>query len=252
MRDHNEDAVLSRPDLDLWVVADGMGGHAAGDVASQLIIEKLNALQPADALPRMCDETEQALQAANLELRERSRGSGNRIMGSTVVFLIIKQGYVLCGWAGDSRAYCLRDGQLLQVSRDHSHVEELVQRGELTPEQALDHPQANVVTRAVGGEPRLMIDYVVREARPGDRYLLCSDGLNKEMEDEQIAQVLGAAEDIEQGADRLIALALEHGGHDNTSVVLVELLPDDEAGEAGDDTETAVPAAAQQPEPPPQ
>ncbi len=223
VRDHNEDAILARPDLGLWVVADGMGGHSAGDVASTMIVEQLATMQPQVHLADTCDEAERILNMVNQELRRRSNGEQHRMMGSTVIFYAIGDGTAACGWAGDSRAYRWRRGKFTQISRDHSHVEELVARGELTPEQAENHPQANIVTRAVGGEARLLVDFVLLDIEAGDRLLLCSDGLTKELSDRAIADMLGAGQPPAVTVETMLEAALDSGGHDNVSIVVIDV-----------------------------
>lgn len=223
VRDYNEDAVLDRAEAALWVVADGMGGHAAGDVASNLIVEELGKLASSGRLAHMVDQVEQTVLSVNRELRRRSRESGDKIMGSTVVFLVGLDGHMVCGWAGDSRAYRIRQGTLEQINRDHSHVAELVERGEITEEEALVHPDANVVTRAVGGEPRLVLEYSICDQQAGDRYLLCSDGVDKEVMHKHLEELMAADNDAASCAQAVVDAALEAGGRDNISVIIIDL-----------------------------
>jgi protein phosphatase/serine/threonine-protein phosphatase Stp1 len=212
--------LVDRPDLGLWAVADGAGGHSRGDVASRTVVEALGSIPlnlPAGellALVRLkMAETHAALRPAeDDEMHEMS--------ASTVVVLIVRGDHYACLWAGDSRCYLLRDGQLIQISRDHSLVQELVDAGAILPDQADKHPNANVITRAVGSEGDLDLDKVSDRLLPGDRFLLCSDGLCKTLPDGEIAALLAT----EQPADNLVEAALQHHGRDNITAVAVEIL----------------------------
>lgn len=219
----NEDAILCRPDLGLWAVADGMGGHDAGEVASALVVERLTqALQAASAPAARIEAARAALAEANDTLIAMGGdGPDRRTIGSTVVALIDSgDGRLACLWAGDSRAYRLDAAGLTQISRDHSLVQDLVDAGVLAPEEAAGHPNANVITRAVGAAQRLLLDAV--DAGPlGDAaYLVASDGLTRLVTDAEMAEALGAA-DLETAADGLVAVCLERGAPDNVSLVMV-------------------------------
>lgn len=217
----NEDACLDRPNLGLWAVADGMGGHDAGDVASRLIVEGLARVPPPTDAAAFLRAVEGALQEANRALlAEAARRGPGRIVGSTVVVLIITGRRFACVWVGDSRLYLFRDGRLRQISRDHSRVQDLVDRGLLSPEAARDHPQANVVTRAVGAAERLDLETREGPVLPEDVFLLCSDGLTKMLTDDEIAEALGRTPTAE-AARVLTDLALARGAVDNVTVVAV-------------------------------
>lgn len=182
VRKINEDACLDLPSRGLWVVADGMGGHAAGDVASQMIVETLRQIPAVDKLSGFVDVVEDCLLDANRKLYEMSRsGAEQRVIGSTVAALLAFENHCLCAWAGDSRIYRLRDGIFEQVTRDHSEVEEMIEQGLITPEAAAVHPSANIITRAVGGTSDLHLDLELFELQSLDRFLVCSDGLYKEL-----------------------------------------------------------------------
>lgn len=221
VRTLNEDRYLERPDVRLWVVADGMGGHEAGDVAAGLIVETLAGVEPQSSgyayLNVICDH----LQAVNRELIERAAAlSYGALIGSTVVALLAFEDHYACVWAGDSRIYLLRDGELIQLTHDHSAVQEMVDSGLLDADEAQGHQRSNIVTRAVGaGEP---LELEVRHAaiQPGDQFLLCSDGLTGMVTDEEIRRVLQAMPP-ETAADGLLALALDRGARDNVTLVLV-------------------------------
>lgn len=223
-RKTNEDAILSRPDLGLWAVADGMGGHEAGEVASALVVERLDAAAAgaAGAAPgARIDAARQALAEANARLVALGgEGPQRRTIGSTVAALVLEAGRMTCLWAGDSRAYRLDPEGLTQVSRDHSLVQDLVDAGVLDPAEAPGHPNANVITRAVGAGPRLTLDSLDAGPAKGATYLLASDGLTRLVGDAEIAEAL-AAEDLNAAADRLVETCLERGAPDNVSVVLV-------------------------------
>jgi serine/threonine protein phosphatase Stp1 len=215
----NEDALLDRPDLGLWAVADGMGGHKSGDVASALVIEMLGARLLTGALPDRIDEVRARLLAANRRLI-KMRTDKNATIGSTVVALLVAGSAFGCLWAGDSRAYRLRGAALAQLTRDHSLVQDLVDLGEVRPADARDHPNANVITRAVGASEALEIDLVAGEVRPGDVYLLASDGLTKVVEDAEIETRLREPE-VNGIADGLLALCLDRGAPDNVALIVL-------------------------------
>ncbi|HWE47073.1 MAG TPA: protein phosphatase 2C domain-containing protein [Caulobacteraceae bacterium] len=215
----NEDAVLDRPDLGLWAVADGMGGHKAGDVASAMIVERLGSASLNGDLPDRIEEVRRRLHDANSRLIEL-RTDEQSTIGSTVVVLAVERSAFACLWAGDSRAYRLRGGELTQITRDHSLVQDLVDVGELRPEDARGHPNANVITRAVGASRPLEIDLVAGEVHSGDVFLLASDGLTKVVDDRELATHLRAPEP-NVCADHLLAMTLERGAPDNVSLIVL-------------------------------
>jgi protein phosphatase len=217
----NEDAYLSLDDLGLWLVADGMGGHTRGDVASRLIVEAFEGLTRPDSLENFAYEVKARLALANQRMRDEARTAGfDQLMGSTVVaFLVYKREWI-CLWAGDSRAYLLRDGRLTQISRDHSVAEELVQRGELRRDQATSHPSANRITRAVGTQDQLVVDQYRSFLRDGDAVLLCSDGLTKEVSDDEVAAIMDDY-DCDEASEELVELSLERGARDNVTVAVI-------------------------------
>jgi protein phosphatase len=237
VRDHNEDAMLDRPDLGVWVVADGMGGHSAGDLASGMIVDRLGAIDPPEDLSQLIDTAENIVIEVNTELRKIARERDAHMIGSTIVSLLAVDEYAVCMWAGDSRLYRLRSGKLIQVSTDHALVAELLERGVITEEQAVNHPQGNLVTRAVGASDTLHLDLEIIRLRPGDRLLLCSDGLDKEVSDDEIQQ---AMRDMPDGgfANSLVELALERGSRDNVTVIGVEIsgLPEIDDTDDSEDT----------------
>ena len=224
VRKLNEDAALDRPDLGLWVVADGMGGHDSGDYASRLIVDLLGEIPPPSSAGTLLAEARQRIEQANKILRAKAeeRGPGT-IIASTVVALLVHGEHFACLWAGDSRLYRMRDGQMLQVSHDHSHVQELVDIGVLSADEADSHPQANVVTRAVGADDQLELDKKHDRLQAGDIFLLCSDGLTGVVPDQGIADIL-RREEVDSAVQTLVDTALERGSRDNITVVSVKCL----------------------------
>ncbi|MFJ3375011.1 PP2C family protein-serine/threonine phosphatase [Pseudomonas sp. NPDC086112] len=222
VRQVNEDACLDRPENGLWVVADGMGGHAAGDYVSSLIVDSLRNV----AVGRSLDEYVAALKTdllrVNAAVREETANRGVTMMGSTVVALVARDLRGVCLWAGDSRLYRLRDGLLESISRDHSYVQDLQDSGLLSEAEARVHPRANIVTRAVGVGAQLELAMIDLLLMPGDSYLLCSDGLTKTVEDHEISEVLSHDEPGEI-ASSLVSLGLMRGAPDNITVIVVKV-----------------------------
>jgi serine/threonine-protein phosphatase Stp1 len=224
VRNHNEDRFVDRPDLGLWAVADGAGGHQAGEVASGKIAELLEAIPAHLDAQQVLTEVRQRLADAHQMLQQEAarRGSG-AVIASTVVVLLARDAHFACLWAGDSRAYLLRGGQFAQVTRDHSLVQELVDSGVITAEQALTHPQGNVITRAIGSDSETLdLDKVTGQLLPGDRFLLCSDGLSKTLPESDIATILRDHRGTPV-PERLIEVALAHRVTDNVTAVAVDV-----------------------------
>jgi protein phosphatase len=222
VRSLNEDALLDRADLRLWVVADGMGGHSSGDLASQMIVEALASIRPQNEnLGSLVAEIDQRLQQVNLRLLQESQRRGDGIIGSTVVLLLAHENFCTYLWAGDSRIYLYRRGNLKQLSRDHSQVEEQLEGVFGDDQEACAASVANYITRAVGAGTTLDLEAEIIEPCAGDRFLLCSDGLNKELTDCEIAEVL-QQHPLQEAAARLLALSLERGASDNVTLILVE------------------------------
>lgn len=222
----NEDAVLDKPELGLWAVADGMGGHEAGNVASQMIVEALGELDRPQVLNEFINQIENRIIDVNARLLEYSEIMlDGRVSGSTVVSLVIYGHAGVCLWMGDSRLYQYRGNRLQQISRDHSQVSELLQAGAITKEEARHHPESNVITRAVGTNEVPYMDIDVFDVQLGDVLLLCSDGLYNALDEDSIAGCLESAEP-EQMVTQLIEAALAHGAADNVSVVAVKGIRD--------------------------
>lgn len=222
VRNVNQDAFLDRPDRGLWVVADGMGGHSDGALASRTIVETLAMLPRQRLLGRAAQAIAASLRGINQRLLDDAQRLQSGLIGSTVVVLIAVGGHCALLWTGDSRAYRLRSGTLQQLTRDHSQVNLLVEQGLLEPEQAESHPAANVLLRAVGAEAVLNVDIKVERLQAGDQFLLCSDGLYREVSAAQITDTLQALEP-ERSASELVRLACEHGCKDNVTALVVRV-----------------------------
>ena len=215
----NEDAVLSRPDVGLWAVADGMGGHQAGDVASQAIADALRTVAMSGELSFDVDKIEDTLIAVNDELRlhAQTQCQGGTV-GSTVVALLARDDVGVALWAGDSRLYRLRRGRLEQVTRDHNPISDLLDSGVVSEAEALA-ADTNIITRAVGGQADLNLDVVIFDVQPDDTFLLCSDGLYRELELTDLQQQL-SGELLDEVAQTLLEKCLEGPARDNVSLVL--------------------------------
>lgn len=216
VREHNEDAVLCLPEFGLWAVADGMGGHRCGEVASALALETLReSVATGDDLERAIHAANQAILAAGGE------GVGRR-MGSTIVAARIIGASYEIAWIGDSRAYRISLGGIERLSRDHSWVQAMIDAGELSVEEARHHPRRNVVTQCLGqSEQALEVGRVQGNLAPGELLLLCSDGLTGELSDEQIHEVCAGAATLDALVEQLIGLANQRGGKDNISCIVL-------------------------------
>jgi serine/threonine protein phosphatase PrpC len=200
-----------------------MGGHQSGDWASKMIVDSLAAVGPPNDAQEFIAEVRTRLAAVNEELRdEASRRGGSAVIGSTVVTLMTFGAFYASLWAGDSRLYLLRDGQLIQITRDHSQVQEMVDAGILAAEEAEGHAFANVITRAVGSTDALDLDKVSDRLSAHDRFLLCSDGISKMLSDDEIAAILSQTP-LPNIPNALIDAALERGGKDNATAVVIEI-----------------------------
>ncbi|MBQ9263760.1 MAG: Stp1/IreP family PP2C-type Ser/Thr phosphatase [Clostridia bacterium] len=222
VRPTNQDALLMQPGrYGLFGVADGMGGHKAGDVASRLAVENL-ARVLTNAQPRE-DLLRGAVEEINaLIYEEQKKDASLSGMGTTLTVIWEDESRVLLGHVGDSRAYLLRDGKLQQISQDHSMVGEMLRDGLITLEQAMRHPYRNVITRAVGADADVQVDITVLDKQAGDIYLLCSDGLYEYISMERMEQTL-LAFSMDEAADLFMNLALQGGGRDNISLVIAEV-----------------------------
>ncbi|MFO6419780.1 PP2C family protein-serine/threonine phosphatase [Hylemonella sp. W303a] len=234
VRQVNEDSYLDLPQKGLWVVADGMGGHEAGDVASQLIVNSLRQAPLNGSLSDRLNEIEDVLDRVNRSLLERGQGkaqaqsesAGARppVIGSTIALLAAEDRHVgVVMWAGDSRVYRLRKGcSLEQVSSDHSQIATYLKQGLITPEEAKTHPERHIITRAVGSQEDLFLEADLCELASGERFLLCSDGLTRHLNDDEIAQLL-AEGTPQEACQKLIDLTLSRGAKDNVTTLVVEI-----------------------------
>ena len=219
VRPRNEDALLDRPEAGLWAVADGAGGHGAGDVASAAIITALEAIPPGLPAAELLAQVRLSLQQVHHQLQaEAARRGPGRILASTVVVMLARGDHFAMLWVGDSRGYLLRGGTLQRVTRDHSLVQELVDQGTLREEDAESHPQANVITRAVGAQGELEIDKISGRIFEGDRYLLCTDGLFKTIPEHEIGAMLAEG----GSAAGIVTEAVGRGARDNVSAISVD------------------------------
>ncbi|HEU4957407.1 MAG TPA: protein phosphatase 2C domain-containing protein [Sphingomicrobium sp.] len=219
----NEDSLLVRTERGLWAVADGMGGHDAGDVASLQVTESLLNLPPADNLDELVESAVTALKQVNEDLIALAGAGSQRSIGSTVVGLAIANGQFRCFWAGDSRGYRLRDRQIVQLTRDHSLVQDLVDSGMLQPDEAVDHPNSNIITRAVGVAEELKVDTVNGDVQRGDQFLLATDGVTRLITDEELALELSSNRPAD-AARKLIEMVLSRGAPDNASLIITKVI----------------------------
>jgi len=227
VRQLNEDSILSVPSSGLWGVADGMGGHSAGEVASQMIVEDLSELPEYDNPADLLDVVEDTLLSVNQKLRAHSvEFLQGQTIGSTVVCLILKDSVGVALWVGDSRLYRFRDGQLTQMTKDHSEVQARLDSGLLTPEQAENSSIKNILSRAVGAFDKLDVDINAFIVEPDDLFLLCSDGLYNELNVEEMASVLSAGL-ITEMSDTLMRDCLSRDAKDNVSFILVKASNED-------------------------
>lgn len=219
----NEDSVLADPARALWAVADGMGGHEAGEVASAMVVQALSDLPEGNTLDATVAAAQAALTEVNRSLIRLAQSRlSERSIGTTVVGLAFADGQYRCFWAGDSRAYQLRNGKIERLSRDHSLVQDMVDVGMLTPQEAEHHPNGNVITRAVGVADELVLDVVGGDARPADQFILASDGLTRVVNDQELAAEL-LRNSPSRAADALIEMVLMRGAPDNVSLVIAKL-----------------------------
>jgi protein phosphatase len=220
VRKRNEDSYLVRPDVGLWAVADGMGGHEDGGLASRTVIEALQSIQTPASAADLLSRCEDHIAAANSRLREISRQRGGATIGATLAVLLARDGYYACVWSGDSRIYLVRPGEIVQLSRDHNEVEELLAAGVITSEEARTWHGRNMITRAIGAHDDPELEITSGPLHPGDAFLVCSDGLTAHVEEtEMLDRVTNSLP--QEACDRLVALALERGGLDNVTVIVI-------------------------------
>lgn len=221
VRDHNEDRFLVEPDSGLWLVADGMGGHEAGEVASAMIVDHLATIGIAASAPELRVRFEDRLVRAHADIRALSAMRGTT-MGSTLAALLAMDGSYACAWSGDSRVYGIRAGVIAQLSRDHTEVQELLDRGAITSEEARIWPRRNVITHAVGVADDVIIDFEQGEMKPGDVFVLSTDGLTAHVSDQEILALAEKATPRE-ACEKMLGLVLQRGGTDNVTIIVVRV-----------------------------
>lgn len=219
VREHNEDSLIVAPPL--FAVADGMGGHEAGEVASEITIQTLSELAPehadAEALAR-------AVMAANLEvIKAPGKGIGREGMGTTLTAAMLENERLIIAQVGDSRAYLMHNGVLQQLTRDHSLMADMIEAGQLTEEEARVHPNRSVITRAIGSDPHMAPDIYELNVASGDRIMLCSDGVYSMIEKETIADIMQRNRTAQECADELVGAALAAGGFDNATAIVFDV-----------------------------
>ena len=222
VRDHNEDAMLVDPPV--FCVCDGMGGHAAGEVASAIAVRTIQDRAPATADDVLLGAAVEQANTAVIEAAER--GEGREGMGCTATVVQIEGARMAVAHVGDSRVYVLHSGTLVRITHDHSFVEELVDAGEITVGEARVHPSRSIITRALGSDPNMYADHFTLDVEIGDRIIICSDGLDSMVPDSQIEAIAVSSVTPQGAADKLVAEALAEGGHDNVTVVVVDVEDD--------------------------
>ena len=229
VRQRNEDSYLTADPL--FAVADGLGGHQGGDVASRLALEVVSVVAsdggPEDGIP---DRLRRKVQEANRTVHQRASEEPDLAgMGTTLTAVVAGRGRLYLAHVGDSRAYLLRDGTLRALTDDHTLVQRLVDEGKLTPEEAAIHPQRSILTRALGIDEEIEVDQAIVEVKPGDRILLCSDGLTSMVEETEVERIVSEDEDPQAASDRLVAAANEAGGQDNITTVVLDVVESEPA-----------------------
>lgn len=224
VREVNEDNQIEKPELGLWVVADGMGGHSAGDVASSMVVDELSTVRRTGTNEEFIESVIEVLSITNQKLRQLAfqKFDKQTVMGTTVAALIIHANRYTILWAGDSRVYRYRSRQLEQLTRDHSQVNDMLDSGLLSADEVEDHPLANVITRAIGAAQTLNLERIDGEIKHGDIFMLCSDGLNKELSDQEIAPFFRSG-DVDEINKALIHSALVRGAQDNITAIAVRI-----------------------------
>jgi len=237
VRKVNQDSYAERSDIGVWAVADGMGGHEAGEIASATVTDHIKSLAANESIVDMLGAVENSIMDANRQLMERADSyDSQRVPGSTVVVLIINGDQGAIVWAGDSRIYRRRDNTITQLTRDHSHVQDLVEQGVILESEAESHPMANVITRAVGISEPLELESQWIDVRPDDQFLLCSDGLSRLVTNEELQSMM-SNRDSEEVTQSLLHTALVRGARDNVTLICVRNYPD---GDKQDEEITAV------------
>jgi serine/threonine protein phosphatase PrpC len=227
VRTVNEDNHLADPARGIWLVADGMGGHANGRLASETVVRAVESVGAPASAPDLLARFKDRIHRANAELIDLAAGEEeDSVIGATMVALLVFSGHYACVWSGDSRVYLVREGSITQLSKDHTEVQELLDRGAIGPAEAKLWPRRNVVTKAIGVFDEPSLDIVHGEIHPDDVFVLCSDGLTGHVEDEEILEKASRLSP-QEACDALIALTLERGAKDNVTVIVVSCRADD-------------------------
>jgi protein phosphatase len=221
IRQHNEDNYILATARGFWAVADGMGGHEAGDVASQVVIEELNTIVTTSTAAELLASCEASMVVANSRLQKLSEERSGALIGTTVAVLLVFDAFYASVWSGDSRIYRIRRCQIEQITLDHSELQELVSEGKLNAEEARAWPAKNVITRAIGVRENPELEMKSGTLEPGDIFILCTDGLTAHVEDSEILE-LASRHPPQEACDLLVALTLERGAVDNVTVVAVQ------------------------------
>lgn len=232
VRDHNEDSHLARPDFGMWLVADGMGGHDAGDFASQTISAEAASVGMSSSLQDLQARFMERLTRAHTLIQQHAISLGGSTVGATLVTLLVHEDQYACIWSGDSRIYLMRDEKLIQQTRDHTEVQHLLDTGAISPTEAQTWPRKNVITRAIGVSPAPECDVVIGQLQPGDTFLLCSDGLTEHLDDRDIVDFLtvGAEEEVQVVCNAFIGETLERGAKDNVTTIVVRCFEREDQG----------------------
>jgi serine/threonine protein phosphatase PrpC len=220
MRQQNEDSYLALPESGVWAVADGMGGHRAGDLASSTLVGELKRIPPPLSAADLLADCEARIVDANSWLRKVSEERHGDVIGTTVAVLLVYDEFFACIWAGDSRIYRIRQSRIEQISVDHTEVQELLAEGKLTSEEARSWPRRNVITRAIGTDDDLELELINGTVDGGDIFVICSDGLTTHVEDREIL-ALAKNYPAQRACDFLVKMTLDRGATDNVTVVIV-------------------------------
>jgi protein phosphatase len=220
VRQRNEDSYLTRPEVGIWAVADGMGGHEDGDLASQTVIAALQSIERPTSAVDLLDRCKSQVALANDRLKTISRERGGAIIGATVAILLTYDSHYACVWSGDSRIYVVRAGKIIQLSRDHTEVQKLLSEGIITPNEAKTWSGSNVITRAIGVFDEPELEMTSGPLQAGDSFVICSDGLTNHVQDDEILNCV-RTNLSQQACDRLLELTLERGAFDNVTVIVV-------------------------------
>lgn len=223
VRPINEDRFLNRPDLNVWAVADGMGGHAHGDIASSAIIQAVaEEFEGTKAGGKVLKAFSNAVHSAHNRIRAISEANGKIVMGSTVAGLLLAQGRFHIPWTGDSRVYLIRNGRIIQMTRDHTEVQMLLRENAISEEEARNWPRKNVILHAIGVNEVPYVEAIEGDVEAGDTFVLCTDGLTAHLTDQDI-QILVTGNAAQRACVELVRVALERGGKDNVTVVVVHV-----------------------------